>query len=163
MSVPSFPHDHKIVFLNNTAGNAVACDVVSMKNVLKLYFLIFHAGANDTDLVLTPTQATDVAAGTNKATSATHRIWVCSGASTTNDTWVEATAAAAYTIDPATQNPIAILIEVDPALHLDGANGYDCVYLADSGGHASNTVQIFAIAKMKDQGQAPLATSIIID
>jgi len=163
MNILTLPQQIKPVLLFNGAANAVVCDTVSLKNVLKFWWLIFHAGANDTDLVLTPTQATDVASGTNKATSAVHRIWKDIDASTTSDTLVAQTDAASLAIDPATQNPVVAVIEVDPGQHLDREGGYDCVYLADSGGHASNTCQIFGLALMKDQGQAALSQSIIID
>ena len=163
MNFTTLPQQLKPVLLFSGAANAVTCDTVSLKNVLKFWWLIFHAGANDTDLVLTPTQATDVASGTNKATQTTHAIWTDLDAGTTSDTLVARTAAASLTIDPATENPVLAVIEVDPALHCDHANSYDCVYLADSGGHASNTVRIFGLALMKDQGAAALSTSIIVD
>ena len=163
MYLSTLPHQLKPVLLFSGAANAVTCDTVSLKNVLKFWWFIFHAGANDTDLTLTPTQATDVASGTNKATATTHAIWKDIDAGTTSDTLVSATAAASLVIDPATENPVLAIIEVDPALHLDHANSYDCVYLADSGGHASNTVRIFGLALMKDQGQVALTTSIIVD
>ena len=163
MNFLTLPQQLKPVLLFSGAANAVTCDTVSLKHVLKFWWLIFHAGANDTDLVLTPTQATDVASATNKATSAVHAIWTDLDAGTASDTLVARTAAASLTIDPATENPVLAIIEVDPALHLDHANSYDCVYLADSGGHASNTVRIFGLALMKDQGTAALGTSIIID
>lgn len=163
MNITSLPYQIKPVLLFSGAANAVVCDTVSLKNVLKFWWLVFHAGANDTDLVLTPTQATDVASATNKATSAVHPILTVVNASTTVETLAEATAAASYTIDPATQNPIVLVIEVDPEAHLDHANAYDCVYLADSGGHASNTVQIFGLALMKDSGRPALTTAILTD
>lgn len=164
MHLPFFPEEYKIVEVGTrTAGNAVACDTVSLKNVSRGWWLVQHFGTNDTDLVLTPTQATDVASATNKATSAVHRIWVLDDPTTSFDSWVEATAAASYTIDPATQAPCYLLIEVDPAIHCDVNNGYDCVYLADSGGHASNHVVILFIAAMKDQGESVLTKSLIID
>ena len=163
MNISTLPQQIKPVLLFSGAANAVVCDTVSLKNVLKGWWLIFHAGANDTDLVLTPTQVTDVASATNKATGTTHRIWKDVDASTTSDTLVAQTDAASLTIDPATQNPVLAIIEVDPDLHLDRENSYDCVYLADSGGHASNTVQIFFLALMKDQGQGALGQTIITD
>jgi len=163
MYLSTLPHVVKPVLLFSGAANAVTCDTVSLKNVLKFWWMVFHAGSSDTDLVLTPTQATDVASGTNKATATTHVFWKDIDAGTASDTLVVQTAAASMTIDPATENPALYIIEVDPALHLDHANSYDCVYLADSGGHASNTVRIFGLALMKDQGQPALTTSIIID
>lgn len=162
--LPFFPEEYKIVEINTrTAANAVSCDYVSLKNVSRFWFLVEHFGANDTDLVLTPTQASAVAGTGAKATSTTHRIWVLDDPTTSFDDWVEATAAAAYTIDPATQNPCYVLIEVDPAIHLDATNNFDCVTLADSGGHASNHCVILGIAKMKDEGEVVLTKSLIID
>lgn len=152
------PTGLKPVLLNNSAGNAVACDVVSTKNVSRLWFLIFHAGSNDTDLTLQLTEATDVAAGTNAAVTKACPIWLDADAGTTSDTLVVQTADDNIVIDPATQNPVLAVIEWDPAKHTDG---YDCVYLADSGGHASNTVQIFALCEMKYQQGTP--PSVIVD
>src|SRR3990167_7995797 len=106
MYLSTLPHIVKPVLLFSGAADAVTCDTVSLKNVLRFWWLVFHAGANDTDLTLTPTQATDVASGTNKATTTTHRIFTCSGASTTVEAWAEATAAARYAIDPAPPDPI---------------------------------------------------------
>lgn len=163
MNFPTLPQQLKPVLCYSGAANAVTCDTVSLKNVLKGWWLIFHAGANDTDLTLTMTQATDVASATNKATSAVHRIWKDVDASTTSDTLVEQTAAANLVIDPATQNPVLAVIEVDPDIHLDRDGDYDCVYLADAGGDAGNTVQIFFLALMKDQGEVALTKSLIID
>lgn len=162
--LPFFPEEYKIVELNpRAAANAVACDYVSLKNVVRGWFLVQHFGANDTDLTLTPNQATAVAGTNAKATSAVHRIWVLDDPTTSFDDWVEATAAASYAIDPATQNPCYLLIEVDPAIHLDVTNNFDCVTLADSGGHASNHVVVLFIAKMKDEGESVLTKSLIVD
>lgn len=159
-----FPEAFKIVELNpRAAANAVACDYVSLKNVLRGWILVEHFGANDTDLVLTPNQATAVAGTGAKATSAVHRMWALDDPTTSFDDWVEVTAAASYTIDPATQNPLYLLIEVDPAIHLDVSGGFDCITLADSGGHASNHVVVLFIAEMKDQGEAVLTKSLIVD
>jgi len=163
MNLTTLLQQVKPVLLYSGAANAVVCDTVSLKNVLKFGWLIFHSGANDTDLVLTPTQATNVASGTNAPTAAVHKIWKDIDAGTTSDTLVPQTAAASLTIDPATENPVLAFIEVDPELHLTQASDYDCVYLADSGGHGSNTVQIFGLALMKDQGAPALTTSIITD
>jgi len=163
MNIVTLPEQIKPVLLFTGAANAVACDVVSLKNVLKFYFHVHHSGSGDTDLTLTMTQATDVAAGTNKATSAVHPIWRDNDAGTTSDTLVAQTAAATFVIDPATENPVNGWIEVDPAIHLDHANGYDCVYLADSGGNASNTCVIYGYAIMKDSGRPALTTTLIVD
>lgn len=164
MHLPFFPEEYKIVEVSTrTAGNAVASDWISLKNVSRFYWLVCHYGTNDTDLTLTPKQATAVAGTGSKATSAVHRIWVLDDPTTSFDDWVEATPAASYAIDPATQAPCYLLIEVDPATHLDVNGGFDCVLLDDSGGHASNHVVILGIAAMKDQGEGVLTKSLIID
>ena len=155
----SLAENLKIVLLNsNTAANAVACDVVSCKNAHKVWFLVHHTGANDTDLTLTLTEATDVAAGTNSTVTATCPIWEDADAGATSDTLVRQTDAAALTIDPATENPYVGIIEWDPAKH---SAGYDCIYLADANGHAGNVCSIWAfIAERYPQATPP---SAIID
>lgn len=155
-----FPQDVKPVLLFSGAANAVVCDVICTKYIKKLWFLILHSGANDTDLTLQLQEATDVAAGTNQAITQACPIWRDNDAGTTSDTLVLQTADDNIVIDPATQNPVLAVIEWDPAKH-DHADGYDCIYLADSGGHANNTVQIFALCEMKYQDAAP--PSVIVD
>jgi len=164
MHLPFFPEEYKIVEVNTrTAANAVASDYVSLKNYSRFWWLVLHYGANDTDLTLTPKQATDVAGTGVKATSAVHRIWVLDDPTTSFETWVEATAAASYAIDPATQAPCYLLIEVDPTIHLDVNNNFDCVLLDDSGGHASNHCVILGIGAVKNQGEAALTATSITD
>lgn len=140
------------------AANAVVCDVMSMKNVSRAWFLVVHSGANDTDLTLQLTEATDVAAGTNAAVTKACPIWRDNDAGTTSDTLVVQTDDDNIVIDPATQNAVVAVIEWDPAKHTDG---YDCVYLADSGGHASNIVTIVGLTEMKYQQGTP--PSVITD
>lgn len=154
------PQGIKPVLLYSGAANAVTCDVISTKYVKKVWFMVFHAGSNDTDLTLQLQEATDVAAGTNQAITVACPIWRDNDAGSSSDTLVLQTADDNIVIDPATQNPVLAIIEWDPAKH-DHADGYDCIYLADSGGHASNTVQIFALCEMKYQDSAP--PSVIVD
>jgi len=139
MSKLNLPEQVKVVCLYQGLANAVACDVVSMKNMQKGWFVVYHTGANDTDLVLSLYEATDVAAGTNAAVTTACPNWLDADAGTTSDVLVAQTAGYALTIDPATQNGVLWVLEVDPAILSDG---YDCVYLADSGGHASNYCSI---------------------
>lgn len=153
----NLPQEYKIVLLNTTAANAVACDVISCKNAHKVWFLVTHTGANNTDLTLTLTEATDVAAGTTSTVTAACPIWTIVPTAAL-DTWTEATAAAAVTIDPATQSPYMAIIEWEPAKH---TAGYDCIYLADSGGHASNTCVIHAIIAERYHEASP--PSAIVD
>ena len=110
----SLPEGLKIVGCYNGAANAVACDVVSMKNLIRGWFLVHHTGANDTDLTLSLYQATDVAAGTNKAvTTALPNYLDVTRARP--DTLVKQTDAYSLVIDPATQNGVLWVLEVDPA------------------------------------------------
>jgi len=152
------PENLKPVLLFNGAANAVLCDTISCKNAKKMWFLIFHAGANDTDLTLTLQEATDVASATNQAVTKTCPIWKDIDAGTTSDALVRQTDAASLDIDPATQNPVLAVIEWDPAKF---SAGYDCIYLADAGGNAGNTIQIFAFVLPRyPQASTP---SVIID
>ena len=147
--MPTFPETYKIVKLYQGAANAVACDVVSTKNCHKLWFVVSHVGSADTDLVLSLYEATDVAAGTNAAITKTCPIWVNLDNTTADDTLAATTAAYSYTIDTGVAPNQMVVIEVDPAKL---SAGYDCVYLGDSGGNASNTCTIMAIMEMRYQG-----------
>jgi len=152
MAKINFPQGVKPVLLFQGAANAVACDVVSCKNLNKVWFLVTHTGANDTDLTLQLTEATDVAAGTNAAVTKACPIWRDIDAGTTSDTPVRATDDDNVVIDPATMNGYVAIIEWDPAKH---TAGYDCIYLVDTGGHASNTCTIHAICEMKRTQATP--------
>lgn len=152
----SFPSNYKTVLLYQGAANAVSCDVVSMKNFHRGWFLVTHTGANDTDLVLSLYQATDVAAGTNAAVTTTQPNWLDADAGTTSDVLVAQTAAYTKTIDPATENGVVWVLEVDPAIL---TAGYDCVYLGDSGGHANNICTIHFIGEPRYK-QASLPAAI---
>lgn len=144
MSGMAIPQGLKPVLLFSGAANAVACDVIDCRNALKVWFLIFHAGANDTDLTLQLTEATDVAAGTNAAVTVPCPIWKDVDAGAASDTLAEQTEDDNLVIDPATQNPVLAVIEWDPSKHTDG---YSCIYLADTGGNAANTIQIFGLVE----------------
>ncbi len=145
----NLPEGAKIVGCYNGLANGVVCDVVSMKNLNKGWFLVYHVGANDTDLVLTVTEATDVAAGTNQTITKDCRAWIDADQGTSSDQVAATTAAKAFTIDPATQNGVLLIIEIDPA---QLSAGYDCVYLADAGGNAGNYCSILFIGEPKWQG-----------
>ncbi|MBU0492233.1 MAG: hypothetical protein KKB13_10340 [Chloroflexi bacterium] len=145
----SFAQTHKVVLCYQGAANAVACDVVSMKHFAKGTFLVTHTGANDTDLVLSLYEATDVAAGTNAAVTTACPVWLDADAGTTSDVVALGTAAYTKTIDPATENGVVWMIEVDPSIL---SSGYDCVYLSDSGGHGSNVCTILFIGEPRYAG-----------
>lgn len=160
MSNINIPEGIKPVLLFSGAANAVTCDVVSCKNVNKLWFMIFHAGANDTDLTLQLAEATSVAGAGQQDVTKACPIWRGNNVGTSTDALTQVTEDDNLVIDPATQNPVLAIIEWDPAKH---SAGYDCITLADSGGNAGNTVQIFALCEMKDQSRVATQPSVIID
>ena len=155
-----FPEQLKPVLINSTAANAVDCDWISTKNANYVWFLIFHAGSNDTDLTLQLAEATAVAGTGAASVTVPCPIWLDADAGTTSDTLVRQTDDDNIVIDPATQNPLLAVIGWDPAKHTDG---YDCISFTDSGGHASNTVRIFALVQMKYATRAANQPSVIVD
>ena len=154
----NLPQNLKLVNCYNGAANAVACDVVSMKDLIRGWFIVMQNGANDNDLTPSLYQATTVAAGTNKAVTTAQPNYLDSDQGTSSDVLVRQTDAYELTIDPATQNGVLWVLEVDPCI-LDRANGYDCVYLGDSGGHANNFCTILFAGLANYQGDS-LAAAI---
>jgi hypothetical protein len=146
----------KITKCYQGAANAVACDVINMEQFLHGAFVVIHTGSSDTDLVLTLYEATDVAAGTNAAITTTCPIYVDLDMGTSSDTLGATTAAYAYTVDTGVAPNQMVVIEVDPAIL---SAGYPCVYLADSGGNASNTCTILFVGVPRQTG-ATLPTAI---
>jgi len=147
--LPYLVEQFKIVKLYQGAADSVTCDVVCMKNMLKGWFVVIHTGSADTDLTLSLYEATTVAAGTNAAVSTACPIWADTDMGTSSDTLVAQTADYDWTIDTGNYPNQMLVIEWDPTKH---TAGYDCIYLADSGGNASNTVTILFIGLMKHQG-----------
>ena len=140
------------------AGNGVGTsgDYVSLKNVLRAYVIVKHAGANDTDLVIAIKEATAVAGTSAAAITATMPIWVSPG-TTSDDLQDRQTDAATYTLDPATLGSAIVIIEVDPAIL---SAGFDCIQAYTTGGHASNFVDvIYALQMAYAQDPAPAAVT----
>ena len=156
----SLPENLKIVRVQQVvAANAFTMsDYISCKNAHKVWFLINHAGATDTDLVLALDEATDVAAGTHAAVTATFPIWQDIDHGTSSDALVRLADAAGTTIDPATEGAALTIFEWDPALH---TAGYDCIAVSGSGGDASNTVAIFAF--IEERYPQAIPPSAIVD
>ena len=146
----------KITMLYQGAANAVTCDVVNMKNFHHGAFVVMHTGSSDTDLVLSLYEATTVAAGTNQAITTAVPLYVDADMGTSSDTLVRLTDDYDYTIDTGVSANQMVVFEVDPSILSDG---YDCVYLSDSGGNASNTCTIFFVGVPRYSGN-PLPTAI---
>ncbi len=155
----SLPQEVKMVMLYQGVADGVTCDVVSMKNFHKGWFVVTHTGSSDTDLTLSLYEATDVAAGTNAAITTAQPLWLNTTLGTSGDTLTRSTDAYSYTINTTAAGDRAqmVVFEIDPAIL---SAGYDCVYLADSGGHNSNLVNItfFGVPRFT---QATLASAII--
>ncbi len=159
MSLPfALPEHFKIVTMSAPgAANAVSSDYINCKNAHKMWFIIESGGSSDTDLVLTLTEATDVAAGTNTTVTATVPIWANVNTGT-NDTLVKQADAAGYTINTGSTGNQLVVIEWDPVKH---TAGYDCIAVTDSGGHGSNFASIIAIIDTRYKQATP--PSAIID
>ena len=140
----SLPENYKVLTLGFTAANVVDCDIISCKNALKVWFLIYHNGSSDTDLTLSLVEAASVAGSTTSAVTATFPVWANTTSTTAGDTASKvATDAASYLVNVGAGGAAQfVIIEWDPAKH---SAGYDCIKVGDSGGHASNQVAIIAI------------------
>ena len=139
----------KIAKLYQGAANAVDCDVVNMELYNHGAFVVFHSGANDTDLILSLYEASSVTPSNTAAITTAVPIYIDADAGTSSDVVAATTAAYTYTIDPATQNGVMLIFEIDPTILSAGKN---CVYLADSGGHGSNTCTILWIGEPTEKG-----------
>ena len=158
--IPTFPEQCKLVMMAAPcAANALSCDYICTKNAHKVWFVIQHyGGGGDTDLVLSLTEATDVAAGTTSAITETFPIWSDTTAGTSSDTMSRQTDAYSYTIDTGAGADYLTVFEWDPCKHTDG---YDCVTVSDSGGNASNIVSVLAVIAERYPADQP--PSAIID
>lgn len=156
----SLPQNMKIVQLTSpvTTNGGVTTDVISLKNAHKAWLVVelTQAQANATQLSLK--QATDVAAGTNKA-GPTVPIWANED-TVASDTLVKQADAASYTVANDAKHK-QVVFEIDPS-RLDIANGYDCVYLvsADST-QATDFISVTAYLQTRYEQATP--PSAIID
>ena len=136
-----------------TAANSIGTgDYVCLKNVKRAWVVCQHYTAADNDVILGLYEATDVAAGTKAAVTATVPIWQNTDTSL-SDALARGTDAATITIDTgALKNQIAVF-EWDPALF---TAGYDClaVYCTDEG-HASNIFSALYVLEMRYMSNLP--------
>lgn len=150
----SLPENCKLVIMDAPClANAISADYICCKNAHKVWFVVQHyGGGGDTDLVLSLTEATNVAAGTTSAVTATFPIWVDVDAGTASDALVRQTDAYNYTIDTGAGADCLLVFEWDPAKH---TAGYDCVTLTATGGNASNYVSLLAVMAERYQQATP--------
>lgn len=156
----SLPQNCKIVQLLNpqTTNGALTSQVISLKNVHKATIVLNFTQAVGHATTPTLNQATNIAAGTNKAGPAS-MIWANEDTAA-SDTLVAKTAAASYAVAADVKNKV-VVFEVDPSA-LDIANGYDCIYLSEAtSGQATNFVSATAYLQERYPGNPP--PSSIID
>lgn len=158
----TLPENLKLVMATPpVAANGATYDYVSMKNVHKAWIIIQHyGGGGDTDLVLTVNEATTVAGGSATAitTGAEFQIWGGIGAGTSLDALTRQDDAITYTIDTGASGDELVVFGIDASLL---SEGFDCIALIDTGGHASNiTSVLYALETRYPQATPP---SAIID
>ena len=110
----------------------------SLKNSAKAYAVFYITQGNAATIACDVLQASAVAGTGSKAISGTCRIW------STADIATAATAmpsrqtdAASFTTSAALTNKV-VVIEIDPAVNLDLANGFDCVALRTGASNVAN-------------------------
>ena len=168
MTLPfSLPEQFKIVNVApSQVATAVTYDIVSCKNAHKVWFLITQLYVADTDITFSLIEATNVAAGATAAVTAALPIWydvdvaaATTGAAATThfDMLTKITSGSSHKMDTGGGKSQMCVIEWDPAKH---TAGYDCIQLADAGGHASNYVTAIAILQMRYPQAKPLSALV---
>lgn len=152
-----------VVAYGIAAANALLTNaaMISLKNVHKLLVYVKHDGVNATSLVLKMQRAKDVAGTDVEDVAATFPIWADTDAGSASDTLERKTAAATYTIAPATAGKSLVCFEIDPARVLSA--GFDCVRVAATGGHGSNNVFAWYECEYRYAGPADTMPSAIVD
>lgn len=154
------PEHFKVVGGGPSGGPIVAADAlstgdyISLANVHRATCIVVHNGANDTDLTVSFMKATDIAGSGAAAVTSTQAIWRDNDAGSQSDTLVRQTDAANAVIDPATQNPVIAVFQIDPAKL--GAT-YDAIACKGAGGHASNDVCVLWLLEMRHAADQPPA------
>ena len=136
MSNLTFPEVFKVVQAHEPAiGSALlnTSDIVSCKNLKKLWAVLSMTYVDDVDLVVTWNESTDVAGGTTSAITAVCPIWYNIDTATA-DLLTRATDAITFTIDTGLNKNQLWIVEWDPAKF---TAGYDCFQIRMSGAGAS--------------------------
>ncbi len=159
MSKFSLPQACKIVQMlkPQTTNAALTSQVISLKNAHKVTIVIELTQAVGHATTPTLIQATNIAAGTNKA-GPVAMVW-SNLATASTDTLVARTAGASYAVSTATGG-MQVVFEVDPAA-MDVGNGYDCLYFTQAtSSQATNFVSATAYIQERYAGNQP-PTSIL--
>lgn len=108
----------------------------SVKTAAKAYFYVAVAQGNAATIAIDVLQASAVAGTGSKAIAGTCRIWSCADAATDPRT-VRQADAASFTTSAALANKL-VCIEIDPAVNLDIAGGFDCIAIRTGASNVAN-------------------------
>lgn len=134
------------------ASNALGTgDYINCKTTHKLWLMIMQTGANDTDLTIGLSEATNVAGGSAQAVTATVPIWTDVNAGTLSNQYTRQIDAATIVIDATAGNFVGFM-EWDPSKF---SAGFSTIAVTGTGGHASNNVVCVWIAVPRDAGPNP--------
>lgn len=156
----SLPQHLKIVQMlkPQTTNGALTSQVISLKNAHKAWIVLEFTQTAGHATTPSLQQATSVAAGTNKAGPIVP-IWANEDTAA-SDTLVRKSDAASYAVAADVKNK-QVVFEIDPS-RLDGAGGYDCVYLTQAtSGQATNFVS--ATAYIDTRYKQAMPPSAIVD
>jgi hypothetical protein len=133
--------------LKPVVGAAPAADAagrtatyVSLQNAHKAFILVQITQGNAAPVALTPFQAKNVAALSEKVLTGVVAIYANLDTAA-SDTLVRATDAVNYTTDAGVKNKL-VIFEIDPAA-LDVNNGFDCITLKTGASNAANITSVF--------------------
>jgi len=121
---------------------------ISLKGTGKVLVVVQVAQGAANTVAITLQQATVVAGTDTKAIEANVPIWANEDTAT-NDTLTAQTAAKAFTTSAAQKNKL-VVFEVDPALILDHAGGFDCLGFTTGASDAGNiTAGVFVLGDLR--------------
>lgn len=134
-------------------------DYVSLKNAHKVFIVVHITQGNAATVALTPYQATNVAAGSEKVLTNTVPIYANLDTAA-SDALVRRTDAVNYTTDAAVKNKL-VIFEIDPST-LDINNGFDCITVKTGASNAANITQaMYYVGPTRYPGATP--PSVIVD
>ena len=132
--VEGTPHFQTLTPAADAAGRTSS--YFSLKNAHRA-FAVFHiAQSNAATVALSIVQASAVAGTGTKAINGTHRIWSAPNVAT-DVRPTQQTSAASFTTDAGLANKM-VVIEIDPAVNLDLAGGFDCIAMVTGASNVAN-------------------------
>ena len=152
----SLPQSFKIVDLLKPATDAAGRTStvwVSLKNSHRAWLLFHIAQGNAATCLLTPLQASAVAGTGSKALTNSCPVWANLDTAT-SDALAAVAAAKNYTTDAGVANKL-ICFEISPALHMDIANGFDCIGCSTGASDIANLTSAIVLLEERFPGTLP--------